>query len=243
MGRRFERTLLVLVVCVPVPALALSGLAIPLPGVVERIGAALVPWANAAVLDTQSLAASTTRGTIVLTPGQRTRATVEVDTTDATGRQSVRPARPRMARPLLARTSGTTTPVEEETSEPATPETVPTAPVDPHGDGDVPESPAPAPAPGAGEPSNDTDGNLPVEPGPTPNADPVPDREPKEEPDVKPQPADEDDAPPDGVDPTPPLEIPVDVPKPDLKPVVDLVDSLLDPLGSGDDANASDRGR
>ena len=42
MNGRLERIVLLLVVCVPVPAFALSGLTIPLPSVVERAAAALV---------------------------------------------------------------------------------------------------------------------------------------------------------------------------------------------------------
>ena len=64
MNRFWERVMLVLVVCVPVPALALSGLSVPLPSVVERVAAALVPFGDATVLDGGSTLAA---GRIVLT--------------------------------------------------------------------------------------------------------------------------------------------------------------------------------
>lgn len=58
--------MLALVVCVPVPALALSGLSVPLPSVVERVAAALVPFAGDTVLgDGRALAV----GQIVHAPG------------------------------------------------------------------------------------------------------------------------------------------------------------------------------
>jgi hypothetical protein len=56
MARHWERTLIVLGICLPVPLLALTGLAIPLPATVERIAAALVPWAEtSAALDNDAL--------------------------------------------------------------------------------------------------------------------------------------------------------------------------------------------
>jgi hypothetical protein len=61
--------MLALVVCVPVPALALSGLNVPLPSVVERVAAALVPFATAPTLEDGAELAS---GRIVQAPGQRT---------------------------------------------------------------------------------------------------------------------------------------------------------------------------
>jgi hypothetical protein len=53
-----ERIALALVLCVPVPALALSGLTIPLPSVVERIAAALVPFDGGVVLEDESALAT-----------------------------------------------------------------------------------------------------------------------------------------------------------------------------------------
>ncbi len=68
MNRFRERVMLALVICVPVPALALSGLSIPLPSVVERIAAALVPFAGAATTEDGATLAS---GRIVQAPGQK----------------------------------------------------------------------------------------------------------------------------------------------------------------------------
>jgi hypothetical protein len=45
-GHAWERILAVLIVCLPVPLLAATGLTIPLPAGVERIGAALVAWTH-----------------------------------------------------------------------------------------------------------------------------------------------------------------------------------------------------
>lgn len=47
-GSRWERLLAVASICLPIPLLAATGLSIPLPGSVERVGAALVAWVNAA---------------------------------------------------------------------------------------------------------------------------------------------------------------------------------------------------
>lgn len=58
--------MLALVVCVPVPALALSGLSVPLPSVVERVAAALVPFAGDTVLEDGTAFAA---GQIVHAPG------------------------------------------------------------------------------------------------------------------------------------------------------------------------------
>jgi hypothetical protein len=46
MGARWERLLAVASVCLPIPLLAATGLSIPLPSSVERIGAALVAWVD-----------------------------------------------------------------------------------------------------------------------------------------------------------------------------------------------------
>jgi hypothetical protein len=69
-GRRWERVFAVLGVCLPVPLLALTGLSIPLPAGVERIGAALVAWADASVDGADPLGLGD-RGSIVLASGER----------------------------------------------------------------------------------------------------------------------------------------------------------------------------
>jgi len=67
---RWERVLAVLGVCLPVPLLALTGLSIPLPAGVERLGAALVSWADTSVDATDPLGLGD-RGSIVLASGER----------------------------------------------------------------------------------------------------------------------------------------------------------------------------
>ena len=59
---RLEHVALVLGVCLPVPLLAVTGLSIPLPSSVERLAAALVPWAETSSLDTGGA-----RGSIIRT--------------------------------------------------------------------------------------------------------------------------------------------------------------------------------
>ena len=64
--RRWERVLVVLAVCLPVPILAATGLSIPLPATVERLAAALVPWAGAARLEADESLIVGADGAIVL---------------------------------------------------------------------------------------------------------------------------------------------------------------------------------
>ncbi len=73
MNRFWKRVMLALVVCVPVPALALSGLNVPLPSVVERIAAALVPFSGVATLDDDTTLAAS--GQIVHTSARGTKST------------------------------------------------------------------------------------------------------------------------------------------------------------------------
>ena len=56
--------------CLPVPLLALTGLSIPLPAGVERLGAALVSWADTSVEGADPLGLGD-RGSIVLASGER----------------------------------------------------------------------------------------------------------------------------------------------------------------------------
>lgn len=66
MLRRWERALIVLAVCLPVPVFAATGLSIPLPPTVERLAAALVPWADAASFEADEWLTLGANGTIVL---------------------------------------------------------------------------------------------------------------------------------------------------------------------------------
>lgn len=68
--RRCERLLVVVGVLVPIPLFAASGLSLPLPASVERLAAALVPWAEAATNGNQLLARGP-GGSIVRLGGER----------------------------------------------------------------------------------------------------------------------------------------------------------------------------
>jgi pyruvate dehydrogenase E2 component (dihydrolipoyllysine-residue acetyltransferase) len=63
---RLETLVLAAGICLPVPLLAATGLSVPLPNVVERIAAALVPWAEPVALDATELQGS--GGAIVPAP-------------------------------------------------------------------------------------------------------------------------------------------------------------------------------
>jgi hypothetical protein len=65
---RWERLLVVLGICLPVPLFAATGLTIPLPASVERLAAALVPWVETAMVDSNR---ALLHGTIVLAPGEQ----------------------------------------------------------------------------------------------------------------------------------------------------------------------------
>jgi hypothetical protein len=66
---RLEHIVLALGICLPVPLLAVTGLSIPLPASVERLAAALVPWAEASTLDANG-AARGASGSIIRTPDE-----------------------------------------------------------------------------------------------------------------------------------------------------------------------------
>ena len=65
--------LIVLGICLPVPLFAATGLTIPLPATVERLAAALVPWVETAMVDSNG---ALLRGTIILAPGELSEAAV-----------------------------------------------------------------------------------------------------------------------------------------------------------------------
>jgi hypothetical protein len=69
MSGRIERIVLALALCL-VPVLAASGLAVPLPAIVERVAAALVPFASADALLADTALASGHSGSIVLVERQ-----------------------------------------------------------------------------------------------------------------------------------------------------------------------------
>jgi hypothetical protein len=70
-GGAWERIFAVLGLCLPVPLLALSGLSIPLPAGVERIGAALVSWADPSADGGADPLGLGDRGSIVFASGER----------------------------------------------------------------------------------------------------------------------------------------------------------------------------
>ena len=67
---RFETLAIAVGICLPIPVLAATGLSMPLPNVVERIAAALVPWAEPVALESAELKG--TNGTIVPTAAEAT---------------------------------------------------------------------------------------------------------------------------------------------------------------------------
>jgi hypothetical protein len=69
-ARHWERTMIVIGICLPVPLLALTGLSIPLPATVERIAAALVPWVETSTVTTNEALEQGEGGTIVRSPGE-----------------------------------------------------------------------------------------------------------------------------------------------------------------------------
>jgi hypothetical protein len=68
---RWKRILVVLGVCLPVPLSAATGLSVPLPDIVQRIAAGLVPWADAATLYGNQALEFGAQGSIVLMPHER----------------------------------------------------------------------------------------------------------------------------------------------------------------------------
>jgi hypothetical protein len=91
LSRRVEHLLVALGICLPVPIFAATGLSVPLPGTVERLAAALVPWVDAnAVADAQPIP-----GEIVRTPGERAAAsTPEPDSSLMNDRHESAPSTP-----------------------------------------------------------------------------------------------------------------------------------------------------
>ena len=68
-ARRLETFVLAAGICLPVPLLAATGLSVPLPNVVERIAAALVPWAEPVAFGATELQGSS--GAIVPTATEK----------------------------------------------------------------------------------------------------------------------------------------------------------------------------
>jgi hypothetical protein len=69
--RHWERSLIVLGICLPIPLLAATGLSVPLPATVERIAAALVPWMDASAVTENDALLTGTSGEIIRSPSER----------------------------------------------------------------------------------------------------------------------------------------------------------------------------
>ena len=217
LSQRLERIVLLLVVCVPVPAVALSGLNVPLPSIVERAAAALVPWANVATLDAHALAAG--RGAIVLAAGQEVDAAGSVDVEPAVRQMAPPRTRAHAPRPAMNTVDGTSSRSRTELAGPDTLDRVPAAPAKPRGDEGGRENPPPAPTEPTPEPADEPGGNVPAAPPVTPSPEPTPDQDPEDRdkkpvdevtPTTPPAPANETDVTPPDPDRKPPHEKPVD---------------------------------
>lgn len=123
---RLERLVLVLGVCLPVPVFAATGLSLPLPSAVERIAAALVPWAEIDTLSDRPVV----RGSIVLAPNERPSGneSTPAEPASATRARPVQPVkRPKSKAKAAARRSVQTTsraagvapPIERASTHPA----------------------------------------------------------------------------------------------------------------------------
>ncbi|HYY34284.1 MAG TPA: hypothetical protein VE693_12005 [Gaiellaceae bacterium] len=71
LSKRWERALIVVGICLPVPVFAATGLSMPLPSSVERIAVALVPWSDSATLDENQALPAGASGSIVRAPGEK----------------------------------------------------------------------------------------------------------------------------------------------------------------------------
>jgi hypothetical protein len=216
-GRGLERLVLVLGVCLPVPVFAATGLAMPLPAAVERIAAALVPFADvAAAQATDALA----RGSITLAPDERpasraaTRRRTAVDRPAGRARRLLRPpgsggdktrSAPQDATPAKTKSPLTPRPAERGAEEPA-----PAQDSQPEPAGDEP-APSPGPAREEREPRPE---QPPAPPAPPPPGPPPP---------APPPPA---PPPPAPRLPAPPPPPPVPPPPPPPRPVEDVVDKV-----------------
>jgi hypothetical protein len=221
-GRRLERVALVLGVCLPVPVCAATGLAVPLPTAVERIAAALVPFADAAVLQANQALERGPGGSITAAPGEKISVSLATASDDETAARPSAASRPRNEGDRdAAPGQRNESPASEETdkdsgSDPVTttPGTTEPAPTD----GSKPDAPrpapAPTPAPAREEPKTDTR----QEPTPPPPPPPPP-----------------PPAPPPPPPPPRPIQDTVDqvreTTQPVLQPITDPVNELLPGVG------------
>jgi hypothetical protein len=182
-GRWAERVVLFLGVCLPVPVFAGTGLAIPLPAAVERMAAAIVPFADVAAGRATEALARSSGGSITLAPGERPRsrpATRRPRSTNPATRRAEQGPRaagaPVKKRPVPQNEKATGTrnpqtptpepvadePAQESQPEPATQNPPPTPAVE------EPKPQPPPPPPPAREPAPPVPLPLPPPPPPPP---------------------------------------------------------------------------
>jgi hypothetical protein len=170
---RWRNALAILGVCLPVPLSAMTGLSLPLPAVVERLAAGLVPWIETAGVQANEALARGAVGSIGIVLDEVDPSTDE--TQSAAAPRVVRvAARTKVARPdggsVPALPSSDRAPAGEETSR---------AEEAPRGAEQSAASPAPGeeapvPAPVASDPPPATDPPTdPAPPPPTNDPDPV----------------------------------------------------------------------
>lgn len=203
---RLEHLAVALGICLPVPLFAATGLSLPLPATVERIAAALVPWAEAATLDTSPEAVAK-RGSIIERPGERGRGPAQaIDT-------RTRESRPQGGgeRPATARSGGS----PHSPTRPATRPVDQTAPTKETRPGQTREEPGTGGSSGSSEPA------APAPPQEQPN--PGPGQEPPPPPAPPPPP-------PVASDPTAPVRDVVDATKPIVDGVTQPVKGVTEPV-------------
>ncbi len=178
---KFETLVLAAGICLPVPLLAATGLSVPLPNVVERIAAALVPWAEPVAVDAAELEGSS--GTIVLSRADLVAAAPTSSTAPAEATEGGAPQKTVRKASLLPLTPGArpaptpsrqpvatdSRPAAAPTPQPASVPT-PTASAEPERAAD-----APATRPTAAEPAPTAPGAQ--APAPRPASDPAPTQE------------------------------------------------------------------
>ena len=207
-----RRILPFLGICLPVPLLAATGLSLPLPATVERLAARLVPFAEAATLETDP-STGRRRGVIVRAPGEPGAARVDSEDGDA----AQRAGGPKSKESRRERTK-----VGGATPKPARPGARPTSPG--RRDGNQPnggDEPKLAPNPEPGQPAvppNAEPEPTPGRPQPAPNQ-PQPAPQPEPPPPPPPPPAPTPPPSPLPLPPPPPVPLPLPLPPPPPVPL------------------------
>jgi hypothetical protein len=221
--RRCERLLLSVGVLLPIPVLAASGLSLPLPGPVERLAAALVPFAEAAT-SSDSLLARAPGGSIIRLGDEDEAATGSYALGETPG--DGEPGRHRDREPSLPGRGGGATSGS------------PTGEADGDGDPTRPSDDVPQERPNSQEPVKD--GNSPGE-GPAKGDDPAPPPPPPPPAATPPPPPPPPPAatpppppPPPAATPPPPPPPPALIPDPGgtIDDTLDDVDDTVDTIGN-----------